>query len=190
MRSLKTSSPGILNGRPLLQQLHDVAGFLLSSSECSKGTGSAGCAGREGPAAGRRLPWSREGRLPGFPGGSVCRRDEIQARSWRRRKGQARGPGLSCPGSSLVCGAGRNSQGHGAVNFSATCPPSRGGEGLPSLPGGAALWLVLVQGHVSPMRGPGREGHLVMQSEQPCAVCPFCPCPCLGDQGNVPTRVR
>lgn len=89
----------------LLHQLHDVARFLLSSSQGNERIW----------AAGRRLPSFQEGWLPGFPGGSMPCRDEFQ--------GAREGEKDRCSG--LVCRAGRNSQGHGAVCFSATCPPSR-----------------------------------------------------------------
>lgn len=74
-------------------------------------------------------------------------RDEIQASSQRKRKGQEHRTRLWFPGSGLVCRARSNSQGHGAVNSSTMCPPSRGREGLSSLLRKAAMWLVMVQGH-------------------------------------------
>ena len=68
---METSSPGILNGRPSLQQLKDVAGFLLSSSECSRRTGSAGCGRWRRAHCCEKTAW--------ISWGSMFRRDEIQA---------------------------------------------------------------------------------------------------------------
>lgn len=100
-----------------------------------------------------------------FLGIQCCRR-KIQASSWRRQKGQEYRLQPKFPDGSLVCRAGRNSQGHGAVNFSATCPPSRVGEDLPSLPREATMWLVMVQGHMSTCRARSEKDASVIQSEQ------------------------
>ena len=64
------------------------------------------------------------------------------------------------------------------------------GTGRPAKPAwrSSRVCLVVVQGHVSPTQSPGREGHLVTQPEQPCAVfVPFVHVPVSGRQGNVPT---
>lgn len=64
-------------------------------------------------AAGTRLPWSQGGRLPRFPGDPCLAEMRSKKLEEKRTSVQA----LGCPGSGLVCGAGKSSQDHGAVNF-------------------------------------------------------------------------
>lgn len=52
-------------------------------------------------------------------------------------------------------------QAHGAVSFSAPCPPSMGRGGLPGLLREVVMWLVMVQGKVSCMQSLEWEGHLL-----------------------------
>lgn len=62
------STSKCIKWQDFLQQLHDIAGFLPSSSLCIKGTISAGCVDGEVLTAGRKLPWSCKEWLPRFPG--------------------------------------------------------------------------------------------------------------------------
>lgn len=73
---------GPLNGPLFLQQFHEVSGFLLSSSLCSKRTVSAGWVAGQCPLLGTPL-WSYEGGCLDFLG-IMCGRHKIQASSWRR----------------------------------------------------------------------------------------------------------
>lgn len=163
--------------RPFLQQLHDVAGFLLDSSLCRRKTVSAGYVTGEVLIARRKLSWSCEGSLPGFPGDPCAA--EVRSRPAARGRERYKSTGLSRASLAVTWSA----EWEGTVKAmkpSATPPhvlPAGGREGLPSLPREAAVWLVMVQGHMSHTQGPEQEGSLCHESEQECTV--FVPFACV-----------
>lgn len=100
--------------------------------------------------------------------GTMCSGHKIQGSSWRRQKGQEHRPQWRFPGISLVCGVGRNSQGHGVINTSATCPPSKGRKTCQVCQEKQPCGWSWSRGTHSTFRGWSEKDASVIQPEQDC----------------------
>ena len=146
MRSHGNVKSRHINGRPSLQQLRDGAGFLLSSSECSRKTGSAGCGRWRRAHCCEETAW--------ISWGSVSRRDESQAEAGEGERD--RHVGLGRAALAVAWSVGREGTVK-ATELSPSLPrvlPPGAGKAL-SLPASAAMRLVTVR--VGP--GAGRPPH-------------------------------